>query len=126
MLEGALAFSNANPGSMLLSRPTVEYIAAELETLKSAVPHARSHILTSPWHVPLRWFAPFHSEDREMYNAPDGDSIRYRATVDQALPRLKWAVSTVEEAGFDEGTVDQIRASRALAPEVHIGRLVGA
>lgn len=110
MLEGALAFSHANPGSMLLSRPTVEHVAAELKSLKSAVPDARSHILTSPWHVPLRWFAPFRSEDREMYKAPDGHSIRYRATVVQSLPRLKWAVSTVEEAGFDKGTVDQIRA----------------
>lgn len=109
MLEGALAFSHANPGSMLLSRPAVAYIAAELESLRSTVPDARSHILTSPWHVPLRWFTPFRSEDREMYDGPDGHSILYRTTVDEALPRVKRAVSIVEAAGFDEGIVDQIR-----------------
>lgn len=124
MLEGALAFSNANPGSALLSRPTVEYIAAELESLRSAVPEARSHILTSPWHVPLRWFSPFDPEDREMYNTPDGHSVRFRTSVGEALPRVKRAVSTVEDAGFDEGIVDQIRdLSRWLGDFSSIGLL---
>jgi hypothetical protein len=109
MLEGALAFSHANPGSMLLSRPTVEDIAAELESLKSVVPDARSHILTSPWHVPLRWFTPFRAGDQEMYNGPDGPSLRYRVKVGDALTRVKRAVAVVEEAGFDEGIIEQIR-----------------
>lgn len=109
MLEGALAFSHANPGSLLMSRPTVENIAAELATLRSAVPDARSHILTSPWHVPLRWFTPFRANEREMYRAPDGHSIRYRASVGVTLPRAGEAVATIEGAGFDDSIVDQLR-----------------
>jgi hypothetical protein len=108
MLEGALAFSNANPGSMLLSRPTVEHIAAELESLRSSGPGVRSHILTSPWHVPLRWFIPYGADDREMYEAPDGHSLRYRTTVGAALPRVKRAARVVDDAGFDEAIVEQI------------------
>ena len=110
MLEGALAFSHANPGSMLLSGSTIEHIAAELESLRSEVPGARSHILTSPWHVPLRWFAAFDPEEREMYNSPDGHSVRFRTAVGDALPRVKRAVSTVEGAGFDKRIIDQVKA----------------
>lgn len=124
MLEGALAFSNANPKSRLLPARTVEGIAEELERLRSRIPEARSHILTSPWHVPLRWFTPFRSEDREMYNAPDGHSVRYRATVGVGLPRVERAVDVVEQAGFDEGIVDQIRDLRNwMAEFAHAGLL---
>ena len=108
MLEGALAFSSAHPSSRLLSEVTVEHIASELERLRSREPDARSHILTSPWHVPLRWFTPFRPKEREMYNAPDGHSIRYRTTVGDALPRVAKAVKAVKQAGFDEGIVEQI------------------
>lgn len=111
MLEGALAFSNsnANPRSLLVPEPTAEHIASELASLRSEVPNARSHILTSPWHVPLRWFIPYDAEDREMYNAPDGHSIRYRTTVGEAVPRVKRAAAIIEQAGFDESIVEQIR-----------------
>ena len=109
MLEGALAFSNSNPGSMLLSEPTVQYIADELESLRSSDPDIKSYILTSPWHVPLRWFSLFRSEDREMYRAPDGHPVRYRTTVGSAPPRVKRAVAILETAGFEEGIVDQVR-----------------
>lgn len=110
MLEGALAFSNSNPGSMLLSEPAVQYIADELETLRSSAPDIKSYILTSPFHVPLRWFCLFRSEDREMYRAPDGHSLRYRTTVGNAAPRVKRAVAILETAGFDEGIIDHVRA----------------
>ena len=109
MLEGALAFSNAYPGSMLLSEPTLRGLAEELHSLRTAAPDARSHILTTPWHVPLRWFSPFRSEEREMYNSPDGHSLRYRVAVGKAVPRVKRAVAILETAGFDEGIIDQVR-----------------
>jgi hypothetical protein len=109
MLEGALAFSNGNPGSFLVSESTLQTLAAELESLLTTSPGVRSHILTSPWHVPLRWFSPFRSEEREMYNAPDGHSIRYRAAVGKAGPRTKRAVAILESAGFDDGIIEQVR-----------------
>ena len=109
MLEGALAFSNSNPGSLLLSEPTVQYIVDQLESLRSSVPDIKSYILTSPWHVPLRWFSLFRSEDREMYRAPDGHSLRYRTTVGSAVPRVMRAVAILETAGLEEGMIDQVR-----------------
>ena len=109
MLEGALAFSNANPGSALLSEPTLQTLLAELESLRTVSPDLKSHILTSPWHVPLRWYSPFRSEEREMYNAPDGHSIRYRTAVGKAGPRTKRAVAILESAGFDGSIIDRVR-----------------
>ena len=109
MLEGALAFSNANPKTLLLSEPTLQALLDELESLRTTSPEVKSHILTSPWHVPLRWFSPFRSQEREMYNAPDGHSLRYRTSVGKAGPRVKRAVAILETAGFDDGIVDQVR-----------------
>lgn len=109
MLEGALAFSSAHPGSLLLSEPTLQELVDELESLRSTAPDARSQILTSPWHVPLRWFSLFRSGEREMYNAPDGHSVRYRTATGKAVPRVKRAVAILETAGFDDSIIDQVR-----------------
>lgn len=124
MLEGALAFSNANPGSLLLSEPTVQELVDELESLRSMAPDARSQILTSPWHVPLRWFSLFRSEEREMYNSPDGHSVRYRTPAGKAVPRVKRAVAILETAGFDDAIIDQVRELEQWLERFDAGSLV--
>ncbi len=124
MLEGALAFSSAHPGSLLLSAPTLAELVNELESLRSSAPDARSQILTSPWHVPLRWFSVFRSEEREMYNAPDGHSLRYRAPVGEAVPRVKRAVAILETAGFDDAIIDQVRELEGWLDRFDSGALV--
>ncbi len=124
MLEGALAFSNANPGSLLLSEPTLKKLVIELESLRWAVPEARSHILTSPWHVPLRWFSPFRGDEREMYNAPDGHSLRYRTLVGRAMSRVKRAMTILEKAGFDDAITRQIRGLDDWLDQFDSGALV--
>ena len=75
MLEGALAFSHANPESLLLPRPAVESIAAELESLRNEVPGARSHILTSPLvhSVPERRTRDVRRSRRPLRSLPNGD-----------------------------------------------------
>jgi hypothetical protein len=108
MLEGVLAFSNAYPTSGLLPERTVRHAAAELEQLRSESPTLRSHILTSPWHVPLRWFIPFTPSQRELYEGDHGASIRYRTGLGVARTRVNRAVETLEEAGFDASVIDQV------------------
>jgi hypothetical protein len=109
MLEGVLAFSNAYPSSGLIPERTVRHVAAELEELRSEVPTARSYILSSPWHVPLRWFLPFSAEQRTFYELGDGRSIRYRTLLGRGRPRVHRATEVLDEAGFDESVVDQVR-----------------
>ncbi len=109
MIEGALAFTNTYPTMPLLSERDISGYTSELAALKSASPRARSYILASPWHVPLRWFAAFSPSERELYGEEDEVSIRYRTAVGDAVDRIGWAVSVLTEAGFADGVVDHVR-----------------
>lgn len=109
MLEGALAFNRMYPGANLLPEGTIRSITNELENIRTRRPSARSHILTSPWHVPLRWFSAFDPEERELYETSNGTSIRYRTDVGTAQDRVERSVEILDEAGFDETIVDQVK-----------------
>lgn len=108
MLEGVVAFSNAYPNMPFLPRSAVQGYADELAEIKSA-PGVRSYILSSPWHVPLRWFAAFASSDRAVYEGRHGTSLRYRTSLGEAIDRVHWAVQVLEEAGFGDAMVEQVR-----------------
>ena len=109
MLEGVVAFNNAHPGTMLVDEPTAQRAADELAEIRTSTPDARSYILSSPWHVPLRWFSAFSQDQREIYEAVTGTSIRYRTYVRTAAERVQWSVAVLDEAGFDDAIVDQVR-----------------
>jgi hypothetical protein len=110
MLEGVLAFRSSHPGSALASEPAVRWAADELARIRHERPAARSYILTAPWHVPLRWFAAFDPSEREMYERPDGTvSIRYRTGVAEAAGRVERAVEILDDAGFGDGVVEDVR-----------------
>src|SRR5690606_1389455 len=69
MLEGVLAVRNAytHLGSGAVVPERVAAAArVELEQLQAASPALRSHILTSAWHVPVRWFVPFVTARKEV------------------------------------------------------------
>jgi hypothetical protein len=112
MLEGLLAFRHAYPpavGESLVPETLARRAAAELALLQAKHPGARSHILTSPFHVPLRWFAAFEGREREVLAGPRGPLIRYRTSLPAALRRLERAGRVLEEAGFDEDTYGLLR-----------------
>jgi hypothetical protein len=112
MLEGLIAFRRAYPdpaASTLVPESLADEAARELDHLHARVPDARSHILTSPFFVPLRWFAAFTPNERELVQLTAGLSIRYRARAEDAAARLERAADIVETVGFDEGLVEQVR-----------------
>jgi hypothetical protein len=109
MLEGLLAFNNAFPETVLIPESEVASAGEELSALRDTSPTMRSHILTSPWHVPIRWFAAFYHEERELYDGADGLSIRYRARLGDALERVGRAAQIIDGAGFQAAIVHQIR-----------------
>lgn len=119
MLEGVVAFRNAYPGlgSMVIPESTVRWAAGELDRIKSETPQARSFILTSPWHVPLRWFAAFDPEMRELVSSPTGPTIRYRSSVADSRERLDRAIDTLENVGFEDGVVAEVEALAAWLAE---------
>jgi hypothetical protein len=108
MLEGLLAFSNAYPNMPLLGDRELNRYADELARLKSE-PGVRSYILSSPWHVPLRWFSGFRPASREVYPSGHGPAIRYRTHVGDAVDRVSWAVGVLDDAGFTDSVVEQVR-----------------
>ncbi|MDH5421110.1 MAG: hypothetical protein OEY55_04850 [Acidimicrobiia bacterium] len=110
MLEGVLAFHNAFIGGEVLVPETIAATAAaELQQLKDREPEQRSHILTSPWHVPLRWFVAFAPADREIVQDDDRISIRYRTDRRTASKRLAKALKILEQVGMDDGVVENVR-----------------
>jgi hypothetical protein len=112
-LEGMLAINNAFPDAGLIPHSAVVVASSQLESLRDRSPLMRSYILTSPWHVPIRWFAAFLHEEREIYEHPEGMSIRYRALLSDAKHRVDRAARVVSDAGFDPAVVGQMRSLRS-------------
>lgn len=110
MLEGVLAFNNAFPDAALIPQSELMTASEELSRLRDQSPPVRSHILTSPWHVPIRWFIAFLHEERELYERGTGLSIRYRTRNDEAIERVARAVQIVDSAGFEATVVGQVRS----------------
>jgi len=107
MVEGALAFSVTYPRIPLMDDDDRESFKSELAELRSS--DQRSHILTSPWHVPLRWFGAFSPTEREIYDRSSGLGIRYRTDLGEAIDRIDWAVRVLGGAGFSDPVIDQVR-----------------
>ena len=120
MLEGLIAFHKAYLGptaSVLVPEAVADRAARELDMLHSRAPGTRSHSLTAPFYVPLRWFAAFGPEDRELVHTADGLTIRYRTGLAEAVSRLEHAADVVEAVGFEDAVVEQVRdVARWLDP----------
>lgn len=111
VLEGVLAVRRAYGrlgGVSMISDDVVRAARDELEELQRDDPGRRSHILTSAWHVPLRWFVPFHPSERERHSDADGrPTVRYRAAMNDAVMRTEHAVEVLTTSGLpDTSTAD--------------------
>ncbi len=112
MLEGVLAFHNAfgELGADLIVPESVARRAAdELEAMRERSQSARSHILTSQWHVPLRWFLLFDPTERVLSVDERGLHLRYRTLRRDATKRLRRAIRALRSVGM-EATTDDMEA----------------
>ncbi len=111
ILEGVLAFHNTYGdmgGDLIVPERIARRAGRELQRLYERRPAVRSHILTSPWHVPLRWFAAFDPTERELVQGADRLTIRYRSLLALASQRLERALAALREAGFDVSVTDDL------------------
>ncbi len=78
MLEGLLALRAASSqlGPPLFPQSAADEARDRLRALKES-DGGVAHILTSAWHVPIRWFVPFAPDQREIVDTPE-KHIRYR------------------------------------------------
>lgn len=111
VLEGVLAFHSAYSeigGDLIVPERVALQAAEELEKLRRSQPFARSHILTAPWHVPVRWFVIFDGSERELVHREGGTSIRYRTSLVQATDRVASALDTLRGVGMEDMVVDEL------------------
>lgn len=110
MLQGVVAYHAAYRdlgGSIIIPEYTARVAADELDSIFTERPGLRSHILTSAWHVPPRWFLGFQPDEKEIIDSRHM-GVRYRAAIEPATQRIRRAVQAVEEAGFDESITGEI------------------
>lgn len=112
MLAGLLAFRTSVPEEVadaFVSEAEARRAAQELEDLGDRFPDLRSHILHANWHVPLRWFAAFHDDDRILTEDADGLRIRYESRLGDAVGRLERAADVLEGAWIEDGVTAAVR-----------------
>lgn len=110
VLQGVLAFHNAfaDHGSrLIIPEATARLAAEELERIHRSRPDVRSHILTSAWHVPPRWFLAFAPDEREIIDHGQV-AVRYRTRRLSASGRLQRALDALERAGFTSSITGEI------------------
>ena len=111
MLEGLLAFHNTYGeigGDLIVPENIARRAGRELQRLYEKRPAERSHILTAPWHVPLRWFSAFDPEEREIVQTSDHLRLRYRTLLTLSSQRLERALIALKEAGFNGSVTDDL------------------
>ena len=107
--NGAQYVSKTNPVFPLLSDDDKREYVTELAHLRKASRHSKGFILSSAWHVPLRWFSAFKNSERLIYEADGYSSIRYRTSLGEAIDRVHWATDVLDAAGFSDGVVERVR-----------------
>lgn len=113
MLEGLLALRAASSqlGPPLFPEAMVADARQRLEMLKQT-DGGVAHILTSAWHVPIRWFVPFAPDQREVIETPD-KRIRYRQSVGDGIARLDRAMGILARTDIPPAITAEVRELRA-------------
>lgn len=110
VLESTVAFANAfrGMGAGLIPEDAARLADRELRSYHRANPHHRSHVLTSPWHVPVRWFTAFDPTEREVYQGPTVARVRFRTGIEQARARTSRALEVLETLGAFQAPAEEL------------------
>lgn len=110
VLESTVAFANAfrGLGAGLIPEGAAQAADRELKVYHRSYPEHRSHILTSAWHVPVRWFAIFDSSEKEVYEGPEGPRLRFRTDVEKARTRVRRACDILAKLAVFTGPAEEL------------------
>lgn len=101
LLASVLAFRRSIPAEVVrafMPEDEVERAAEEIESLRTAHPAWRNHILESSWEVPLHWFAAFDDVERQVIQNGDGSlGLRYETMLRAARERCARALAIVRD-----------------------------
>ncbi|HEX9696969.1 MAG TPA: hypothetical protein VGB64_11735 [Actinomycetota bacterium] len=104
LLASLVAFRRTIPGEVagaFMPDGEAERAIRELEALRAEHPDWRSHILTSTWEVPTRWFVLF-DEDERIFDA-DTPALAYRTSMVNARRRTGRALDAARQAVIGPG-----------------------
>jgi len=110
VLESTVAFASAfkGLGVGLVPEDAARAADSELRAYLNTHPDHRSHVLTSAWHVPVRWFTGFDPGEREIYEGPMGPRLRYRTDIELARQRVSRAHEVLSKLGVFQGPADEL------------------
>jgi hypothetical protein len=110
VLESTVAFASAfrGMGAGLVPDEAARAADVELRTYHRANPSHRSHVLTSAWHVPVRWFALFDPAEKEVYETLGRPALRFRTGIVDARQRLVIAQSVLEVLGVFQAPAEEL------------------
>jgi hypothetical protein len=111
VLEGVLllhASLETSGRAVLISEAVRQQAVDELRSLLRRSPGIRSHILTSAWHVPIRWFVPFDRTDRLVDSSGVRTTLRYRTGLSDGLARLVRAQEILAEVEMPASIVSEV------------------
>lgn len=108
-LEALEEFLTTVPGELVeawVPRSLADGLGEQVDALRLSAPEQRSSILTSTWHVPLRWFVLVDSTEREVRLGGEGAgrSLVYRTPMSRARRRVARALAVLRRT-LEDGVV---------------------
>lgn len=132
MAEAALAARSGVPAALadafvpVALADAAEQVLAEWRSAGRAVNHGspRLHEYGCGWTVPLRWFAFFDLDEREL--AVDGDAryLRYRTTMSRARRRAHRALAVLRRSAGDTAIAEAVEEGTRWLEGFHARSMV--
>lgn len=101
VLQAIVAFRESEPfetWERFVSTKTARVARRQLARHRRRDPQAVPFVHQSPWHVPIRWFALFRPDERELREEAKGFRLRYRTTTRRAMRRAENAIPVLRRS----------------------------
>lgn len=110
VLQSIVSFREAEPfetWDRFVSKKTARTARRQLTRHRRRDPRAVVFAHQSPWHVPIRWFALFREDERELRENGEGRlRLRYRTSTRRAMRRVENAIPILRKS--DLGTLGEL------------------
>lgn len=102
-----------------------ELLTTELEGWRRLHPGQRSHILSSTWSVPVRWFVAFEPVERSVLMGTGlGRAMVYRADMSRVRRRVSHALTILRQAFGNGGPTSEVEVLERWLDQFHPRSLV--
>ena len=102
-----------------------ELLSTELEGWRRLHPGQRSHILSSTWSVPVRWFVAFEPVERAVVMGPgSARSMVYRAEMSRVRRRVSHALTVLRQTFGNTGPTNEVEVLERWLDQFHPRSLV--